>query len=225
MNDLELGIINSTFPWANVSVMKDGRILGKSLKGAEPSKEIDWRIKWLKDNVGGLHNMYVAELGSCEGLLTTQLSQYVRWIDAYEVRLQNILLATIRQCLSGVNNTTIHKFDVQDLGLNDTKYYDLIFHSGVLYHLQEPESHLLFLGRMASRILLDTHYSDSNREIHDDGNLAHPFSGVYHKSVWIAKSVIFELLNDGGFTKQQILNERVEKNGKRITIYAEKEST
>jgi tRNA (mo5U34)-methyltransferase len=113
---------------------------------------------------------------------------------------------------------------------------DICFHVGVLYHLADPVRHLRSLLPLVRRaILLDTHiaYADEcDREDRDDGyayrykvagefGRSDPFSGMSTHSRWLQLSTIRELLSGDNLSILQI-EERVERNGPRVLLIAER---
>jgi tRNA (mo5U34)-methyltransferase len=112
---------------------------------------------------------------------------------------------------------------------------DLIHHVGVLYHLKDPVRHLLALGKLAGEgMMLDTHVAapeTAHSEYEVDGKLyryqhykeggrAEVFSGMYDHAKWLLTSDIEALLRQAGFTSVRVVEERQERNGLRIMLFA-----
>ena len=122
----------------------------------------DRRVDWLAKTLpGGLTGKSVCEIGPFEGYQTLGLSQQgVASITSVEANSFNFLKCL---CLK-----EICKFDAtfefgDGLGfLRETpQHFDLIFASGVLYHLQTPFEFLSAAMAKSDHIYLWTHYYDA----------------------------------------------------------------
>jgi tRNA (mo5U34)-methyltransferase len=114
---------------------------------------------------------------------------------------------------------------------------DVCHHVGVLYHLTDPVRHLLDLGRWVSRgIMLDTHYAtpeqvDDEYEVdgeryrvlsYPESGRPDPFSGMHLHAKWLLREDIERVLRKAGFDTVEIVENRSERNGERVLLFAER---
>ena len=164
----------------------------------------DRRVDWLSKTLpGGLEGKNVCEIGPFEGYQTLGLSQQgVASITSVEANSFNFLKCL---CLK-----EICKFDAtfefgDGLGfLEQTdQTFDLIFASGVLYHLQTPFEFLSAAMAKANHLYLWTHYYDealirSNQDVarHFVPNLDREFDGGDHSYKMHARSYLMRDYQD-----------------------------
>lgn len=108
---------------------------------------------------------------------------------------------------------------------------DVLHHVGVLYHLEYPVEHLRRLAPLVRHgIMLDTHVAPEGVEIKrdagvrywhfDDHSRDNPFAGMYGHAKWIVLDDLVGLLKDLGFRNVDVAQERAERSGPRVLIYA-----
>jgi len=234
----QLRELQRLLPWNDGSRLPDGRVLGRGRKdwGVTPA---DWRIQLLIDHLQPAGKR-ILELGSCEGVHTVQLAARCGEVVGLEARVGNVVCALVRLWASGVRNASILLGDVR--AMNDTiGRFDIICHIGLLYHLEHPLEHLAFLPRLAHTLFLDTHYADTTlrfrqAELTWNGrrypayvyperkHRTDPFSGMAHRSHWFARDVLLSVLRDTGYRGMEILDDRRERNGPRVTLIARTEA-
>lgn len=174
LTDSQLAELNELLPWEFSFQLPDGRFLGKPVY-SPPVDEVKARDFWfrlmpiIKLNPA---DKTVLEMGCHEGYYTVELSRLCKAVTAVEVRPKNLLCALTRLWTCGVENTRLILKDVREIDGSFGKF-DIIFHSGVLYHLENPVEHLYQIAPLAQAIVLDTHYcgqeeSFKNELIWDD---------------------------------------------------------
>jgi hypothetical protein len=103
----------------------------------------------------------------------------------------------------------------------------------VLYHLEDPVSHLDRLLPRCRAIYLDTHVAQEDQDDavleargrtfsghhHHEAGWADPFSGRGSGAFWLKTSDLVGLIQEAGFDVE-IWSERDERNGKRIGLLA-----
>jgi tRNA (mo5U34)-methyltransferase len=120
---------------------------------------------------------------------------------------------------------------------DDLMKSDVCHHVGVLYHLEDPITHLRRLGRWISRgLMLDTHYARDDdvtdeylvggerfrfRSYKELGR-GDVFSGMRPASKWIRLDDIEGGLRRAGFDTVEIVETREERNGPRVLLFAER---
>ncbi len=239
LSDLDLGRLNRLLPWRAFTVDGKGRRFGASAwrgKRHEPQPIPDRRIELL-DKEFGLEDKSVLEVGCFEGIHTIALARRARSVIAIDSRVENVVKTMVRASFYGCS-PTVFVCNVEDrpVPVFDLRS-DIVHHVGVLYHLADPASHLRDLcGLTKIGLMLDTHVADPKqadksydsvsktfryREFEESGD-ADPFSGMASKSKWLLLEDIVNLLKEGGFTTVRVAEERMERNGPRVLLFARK---
>ena len=183
----------------------------------------DFRIEALAARVP-LAGKHVVELGCYHGALTMELSALCGRVTAIEGREENLAQAKMRAypndakvefVLANVENINCPWVDA-----------DVYFNSGVLYHLADPITNLYDCFRHAREaVLLDTHYAastDTTYRSFDVRTYNEPEgakSGLGPVSFWLQKADLL-YLTKRWWKKVEVVSDRVERNGPRITIIA-----
>jgi 2-polyprenyl-3-methyl-5-hydroxy-6-metoxy-1,4-benzoquinol methylase len=235
--DKDLAELNRILRWHCFTADSHGRRFGRRSKiGKRESPQVipDPRILRMNDRFK-LAGKEVLEFGCFEGIHTIGLAMRGARVTAVDSRIENVVKSMVRTSLFG-HQATLFKCDVENEG--DWKLLpqvDLIHHVGVLYHLKDPAIHLLGLGKLAREgIMLDTHfafpnealerYSTAGREIpykrYREGGRGEVFSGMYDHAKWLTLPTILELVSDAGFPNIDIVEERAERNGPRVLMFA-----
>jgi SAM-dependent methyltransferase len=239
LSDRDLDHLNRLLPWNAFTVDGKGRRFGNrawSGKRAEPQVIPDPRIARL-DQEFGIGDKSVLEIGCFEGIHTIGLARAARQVTAIDARVDNVVKTLVRASFYGcrptvfVCNVEDHPVPVFDLRS------DVVHHVGVLYHLQDPVAHLRELpGLTRIGLMLDTHFARPDqadrsyvsgpktfryREFRESGAVD-PFSGMYPHSKWLLLEDIVGLLKEGGFETVTVAEEREERNGPRVLLFAHK---
>ena len=226
--------LNEMLDWHSATELPSGELLGRlgvnKGKRDQPQKIPDKRILRLDDLID-LENKNVLELGCFEGIHTIGLVNAGAKVTAIDARPSNVAKTLVRCAYHGVF-PKVYEFDVENLN-SQFGSYDLIFHCGVLYHLQNPIEHLLRLKGVANYIFLDTHISTEEKShavmyegieyfgcLVDEGGWSDPFSGVGNKSLWLTKESLMKALNNSGYLNFIFSEVRDERNGARISLLA-----
>jgi tRNA (mo5U34)-methyltransferase len=115
--------------------------------------------------------------------------------------------------------------------------WDVLHHIGVLYHLSDPVGHLnAVLPRTNDAVLLDTHVADSAEvatlEYVVDGAsvrykrkpepnaVSSPFAGMRDHAKYLVLEDLVEHLQRHGFNDTRVVSNRLERNGRRVTVWA-----
>tara|TARA_Y100001938_G_C8077542_1_gene427030 strand:+ start:1517 stop:2209 length:693 start_codon:yes stop_codon:yes gene_type:complete len=211
---------NELFDWQTKVKLSNGEILGSNRPTKRESiGEIpDRRIKRLNELVD-LKNKSVLELGCLEGQHTLGLLQYTDDVTAVDCRMVNVAKTLLT---ASIFNKTVRAFccNADELTVEDGKF-DVVFHCGVLYHLENPVSHMKNLAEMTDCMLLDTHIvRGSNTECEGYGGKKVPeakgiFAGRTSYAHWLQLDELKRLCSDLNF-KINELEYREERNGHRI---------
>lgn len=232
LNDDDLDQINRMLPWFAGTQLPDGRILG-SLEARPGKRELvqsipDKRITRL-DHTLGLSGKKVLEIGCFEGIHTIGLCSFGADVMAVDLRPLNVIKTMARLASYGYS-AAVFPIDVEDPKV-ELPEFDLVFHCGVLYHLEDPVSHLTRLLSRCRAIYLDTHVAgeDQNDAVleaggrtfsghhHHEAGWADPFSGRGAGAFWLKTSDLVTLLDEGGFDVE-MWSERDERNGRRVGL-------
>lgn len=234
LKDEDLAEFNRLLPWHAGTQLPDGRIIG-SLE-ARPGKRDsiqaipDKRITKLHKTID-LAGKSVLEIGCFEGIHTIGLCSQGANVTAVDLRPLNVVKTSVRLACYGYSARVV-TLDVEnpDVNLPD---FDVIFHCGVLYHLEDPVAHLQRLLPHCQTIYLDTHVAgeaddDATLESggrtyhghqHDEGGWADPFSGRGKGAFWLKTSDLVKLVEEAGL-RTELWSERDERNGCRIGLFA-----
>lgn len=240
LTDSDLIKINQTINWNCFTVDSHGRRLGSVAWGAkriEPQIIPDPRIFKMHTRFD-LHNKHVLEVGCFEGVHTLGLLEFTNKVTAVDSRIEHVIKTLIRVGLYG-KQANVFKCDLDDASFDYNKLSaDFLHHVGVLYHLKDPIQHLLRFGKFVKfGLMLDTHYALDSEVTHSyivDGREykykkylefgeKEVFSGMYDHSKWLLLEDIINCLKLGGFTKVDIVEQRQERNGPRVLLFAERD--
>jgi len=110
---------------------------------------------------GSLHGMSVLELGPMEGAHTYQLAKLgAGSVLAIEANTDAYLRCLVLKEILEIPNSRFLLGDfVSFLKQNETRF-DLIFCSGVLYHMEDPFDLIQAMSRRTDRVFLWTHFFD-----------------------------------------------------------------
>ncbi len=237
MSDDDLKYLNGLLPWKCFTVDSHGRRFGNiAWKGKRAAPQIvpDRRIQTM-DEAFGLNGKKVLEVGCFEGVHTIGLLGFGATVVAVDSRIENVVKTIVRAAMFGYcPNVFLCNLDLA-ADLADLPETDLIHHVGVLYHLKDPVRHLLALGRIAREgVMLDTHVAVPDTalgtyevdgqayryQFYKEGGRAEVFSGMYDHAKWLLQSDIEALLRKAGFASVKVVEERQERNGRRILLFA-----
>ena len=235
LSDEDLKELNQILRWNCFTADSRGRRFGRrawSGKRETPQIIPDIRIVQM-NNEFNLADKHLLEIGCFEGIHTIGLSRYAAKVTAIDSRIENVVKTIVRCAMFGCH-PTVFKCDLENpsdvLRLPEV---DLLHHVGVLYHLVDPVTHILDLGRYVKHgIMLDTHvarpgeatlsYTVGDRSFKyrklNEGGKAEVFSGMGSHAKWLTLKSLISLLEEAGFTNTRVLEERDERNGARVLI-------
>jgi tRNA (mo5U34)-methyltransferase len=239
LSDADVETFNNLLPWASMTADPHGRIVGRPWNAAKRFAVhglVDTRQLEFNDafNLNGRH---VLELGCFEGIHTIGLLLLGASVTAVDGRIENVLKTLARVWMYGMK-CDVAKWDFEEAPselLPDR--WDVLHHIGVLYHLSDPIRHLnAVLPRTTKAVLLDTHVADSadvaTLEYVVDGAkvryrrkpephaVSSPFAGMRDHAKYLVVDDLIEHLRAHGFEDTKIVSNRLERNGRRVTIWA-----
>jgi SAM-dependent methyltransferase len=240
LDDDELAVVNGLLPWTCFTVDSRGRRLGdrrRSGKRENPQPIPDWRVP-LADERFDLADKSVLEVGCFEGVHTIALSRAAAEVTAIDSHVVNVVKTVVRCNLYG-HRPVVYRSDVETWGDDHGLSFDVVFHVGVLYHLLDPVTHLARLGQVAQvGLLLDTMVATEvqaaesmtvgSRELRfyrysEPIGAYSVLAGMNPDSRWLLLTDIVALLHEAGFASVDVVSEREERNGRRVTLVASKE--
>jgi hypothetical protein len=160
---------------------------------------------------------------------------FARQVTAVDARIENVVKTLVR-CGFFDCRATVFKCDL-DRREDEARLpqVDVVHHVGVFYHLVDPVSHLLGLGRsVRTGLMLDTHfalddqagrsYTVNGREFRyrhaGEGGKGEVFSGMGDHAKWLLLPDIRSLLHQAGFSDIEVVEQRQEPNGARVLLFA-----
>jgi tRNA (mo5U34)-methyltransferase len=237
LGDDDLARLNSLLDWRCFVVDRQGRRFGNLAwegKRSDPQVVPDRRVL-LADERFDLADKHVLEVGCFEGIHTVALCERAASVTAIDARIENVVKTIVRCAFFGCHPAVL-KCNVEERPLElDRLRADVVYHVGVLYHLQDPVRHLRDLAEVArAGLLLDTHYAEEGQatETYEvdgepyryyrfrEGGDADCFSGVYAHSRWLLLEDIVRTLGKAGFEPVDIVERRSERNGPRALLLA-----
>jgi SAM-dependent methyltransferase len=123
----------------------------------------DPRVAWALEQLGGCQDQVVLELGPLEGGHSYLLEQAgAASVLAIEANTRAYLKCLIVKEILGLRRVRFLCGDFTAFLETVQQTFDLIFASGVLYHMRDPVGLLVKLARHTDRIYLWTHYYDAD---------------------------------------------------------------
>lgn len=220
----ELAAVNKRYGWLCGTRDSKGRVLGNKDKVFDIP---DWKVSAAIRHLG-LAGKGVVEFGCCEGAHTVALCQAADHVTGLEGRPENVEKTLVRLRLYGQDAHVLRA----DLETELPPAADLFFHSGVLYHLQDPVGHLRRIAPLAPELFLDTHYvktPNGHYRCGVDGQeypcwlfgetVKHPKAGLRSFARWLPLDSLLGVLNDL-FSDVEVIRYPQERNGPRVSIVA-----
>lgn len=226
LSDAELGELNCRLGWICGTRDGKGRIVGSRKR----MYELPDRRFVLADQALGVAGKSVVEFGCLEGCHTVSLAAAAKSVLAVDYQADNLEKSRVRCELYGVS-AEFRRMDVETALPSPA---DLYFHSGVLYHLKDPVTHLHRIAPLCKELFLDTHHTsnaDARYKAQVDGKTyacrvygepKDPRAGSGGFSRWLGLGQIMAILS-GYFKNVSILRNDNERNGPRVSIAARKD--
>jgi tRNA (mo5U34)-methyltransferase len=241
LSDDDLATLNRLLPWQAFTADAHGRGFGGTAwsgKRVDPQALPDPRIERFHERFD-LTGRHVLEVGCFEGIHTIALCRLAGRVTAIDARIENVVKTLVRCGMYDVQ-PRVFTYDVESSGdgLEDMLRADLCHHVGVLYHLADPIAHLRRLGNWTRRgVMLDTHVAAPTDALDDyevdgrrfryrrfrESGREDVFSGMREHSKWLLLDDLVEALRTvARFDRVDVVEERAERNGPRVLIFAER---
>jgi tRNA (mo5U34)-methyltransferase len=239
LSEEDLDLLNSLLPWKCHTLDGRGRpfggIAGRS-KRRNPQALPDPRIAQLNEAYP-LARRRVLEIGCFEGVHTVGLCQFGADVVAVDARIENVVKTIVRANLFG-HRPDVRCVDVDSVeGLARLPAVDIVHHVGVLYHLVDPVTHLCRLASLTRQtMMLDTHISPDGEDaqsyeaegerwrykLYREGGRKDAFSGMASNAKWLTQATLERALRKAGFSRNETVELRNERNGQRVLMYCTK---
>lgn len=207
-------------PWVTRFVI-NGSAYGGTTAFDDP--RVGWFFERFHDGVR------VLELGSLEGGQTFQLAARAARVTAIEGRQENIERARFVQGLLGVENVEFVEADLERTPLTAFGKFDVVFCSGLLYHLPRPWDLIRQLPEVAPATFLWTHYASTAETTaegvagawYSEHGRKDPLSGLSPRSFWPTLPELRRLLAEAGLARIEVVrDEPGHEHGATVTLAA-----
>ena len=138
----------------------------------------DARIAWAEEVLGKFADCNILELGPLEGGHSYMFqNRGAKRVIAVEANIRAFLKCLCVKEIFKLNRVDFKLGDFMPYLRKDDTRYDMVFASGVLYHMEEPVELLKMISKVSDRAYLWTQYYDENI-ISKRPDLAHKFTAV-----------------------------------------------
>ena len=135
---------------------------GQGLNAGQTPLFEDPRVTWAIEKLGGVQDNTVLELGPLEGGHSYMLENAgVKSVLALESNTNAFLRCLIVKEILRLKKVHFLAGDFRPFLSSDGQHFDVIFASGVLYHMTDPIRLLFDISRRCRKVFLWTHYYDA----------------------------------------------------------------
>lgn len=239
LSDAQLRDLNTLLPWGAMTADQHGRLLGSPWRHDKRSAVhglIDGRQRRFSQ-AHDLTGRHVLELGCFEGIHTLGLILLGARVTAVDGRVENVIKTLARLWAYG-RSASVIAWDLEEAPPPHLPAeWDVLHHIGVLYHLSNPVEHLdAVLPRTRGAALLDTHVAAGPEEAKASYEVGgqmfryrhkrepdageSPFAGMRDHSKYLLLEDLVERFRHHGFSRVEVVEDRLERKGRRVTIWA-----
>lgn len=181
----------------------------------------------VRDFAAHFEPCHMLELGCLEGGQTVELAQRGYKITAVEGRPENARRARWI-CRLIRANALILDADLETVPLREFGGFDVVFCSGLLYHLPRPREMVEQLPAVAPNLFLSTHYTENEETIANgiagrwyyEAGGDDPLSGLSQRSFWPTRAALLDLLRANGYSQIEITRDWAHPNGPLLNLVA-----
>lgn len=168
--------ISAQSPWWDLFPFSAHRIkLASDIYTADDGTdaETDLRTETVVAHAGGsIDGLTIIDLGCLEGAFAIEFAKRgAARVVGVEARALNARRSEVASSLLGLKNVSIREGEVSQVLKSSQDEYDVVFASGILYHLAEPAAFLVRARRACHGFaLIDTHVADPVTPFKDCSN-------------------------------------------------------
>ena len=170
----------------------------------------------------------VLELGSLEGGHTFELARQGFVVTALEGRKESVRRARWLQRRLGLESVRFVAANLETTNLGELGRFDVVFCSGLLYHLPRPWELLAQLRSAAPDLFLSTHYADRAETVehgirgrwYQELGREDPLSGMSERSFWPTRDALLDLLRAQGYSRIEVEGDWPHPNGPLVNLAA-----
>lgn len=196
-------------------------------------------------NLPEIHNLInfqgksIIELGPLEGGNSIILENFnIQSNISIEGRVESYLKCCMIKNIYDLNKTKFYLDDVMNISEEKYGTFEIAVVLGLLYHLDNPLKLLKKIGAMVDTVILSTHYADEASpyrnakeiQITEDDRIYQgrmyienpeidPNAGLQNYSFWPYEKDLFNMCNDSGFKKINVIKKNVNPKEKYKLIY------
>ncbi len=180
----------------------------------------DWRLQRI---AGDLSGKRVLEPSCGYGFITRNLCEMGADVLSFDVRAGNIDRAQ-ELCYSQGFTPKLIEMDADQIATLGR--FDVIVHFGLLYHLEQPLTHLEVVLGLTDELWLDTHVCEDHAAawVNDNCRGAWWYEGAddyaakpgQARSWWTTRDELRRTMEGLGFTVEQLLDDPNAANGRRV---------
>jgi hypothetical protein len=139
----------------------------------------DSRVIWAQEILGNFSNWKILELGPLEGGHSYMFQNMgADKIISIEANTRAFLKCLCIKEILKLDKVDFRLGDFMSFLKKDESKYDMVFASGVLYHMEEPIELLKMISKVTDKTCIWTHYYEKNL-ISNRGEIAHKFDGLH----------------------------------------------
>jgi SAM-dependent methyltransferase len=208
-------------PWRNSIRLAEGVYTAD--RGGPEDNRARAILQAVADGAGApLSDLRVLDLGSAEGLYSTEFAEHCREVVAVEGRPGNVAKARFVKSARGLDNLSIEQVDVRNL--DTTERFDVVLCLGLLYHLDGEAAVKLVhdIAAMTTRLaIVDTHVAlqpkiaieaggrsywgrhirEFDRGASEEEQERLSWSAIGNpEAFWMTRPSLLNLIEDAGFT-------------------------
>lgn len=121
----------------------------------------DSRVTWAEETIGKFVNLKILELGPLEGGHSYMFQNAgAQKVIAVEANMRAFLKCLCIKELLQLDKVEFKLGDFISFLKKEVSTYDLVFASGVLYHMEEPVELIKMISRVSDKTFIWTHYHD-----------------------------------------------------------------
>ena len=164
--------------WSSAMPIESGLL---TQPGQAPLFEDD-RVKWAVAQAGGVRGSRILEIGPLEGGHSYMLEKAgAAEVVAVEANTRSFLKCLCVKEVFKLQGVRFLLGDCMSFMEQDRGGWDMVFASGILYHMKDPMGFIALLPKMAPKLLLWSHYFDESI-IRGTPALAHKFGPLERSS-------------------------------------------